>query len=146
MPYWCEATGLRPWRYRVREEIAFLVDGWRRNATVHGQDGTCLAVWQAWGMVTILPGYAFDGATCAPDIAKLMPAVVLHDLLCQCCQVPGFPMRRAEADLCFFREAEKTAPVLAAIYYAGIRAGGGVHRALTRRAAGDVVTITYYPS
>lgn len=53
------------------------------------------------GRLYVAAGYVYDGATCAPDLAKGMRAFALHDLACQFQCVDGFPawvISRREAD------------------------------------------------
>lgn len=125
----------RPVHYRVRA-IGAAYDFCRC-----ARPGIPLARYSLDGILTILPGYRWDGATFAPDVAKLMRAVLLHDFLCQLVGRPDWPIGRIEADRCFYTEARKDAPVLAAIYYAGIRIGGGVHRAFNPPTAEETLLI-----
>lgn len=127
---WFEETALsEAWRYRVTQTIAFPNVGRQCKIycpySIHSFDGPCLADLTPEYGLRIHPGYTFDGATFAPDIYSLFPAVVLHDLLCQCArQFPrAWPISRVEADLAFLREGRMHAPVLAHLYYAGILIG-----------------------
>lgn len=70
-----------------------------------------------------------------------MRAVVLHDLLCQLCDVPGWPISRLAADRAFFAEARKISPLLGTLYFACIRVGGGLHRAINPPTPSEILFI-----
>ena len=130
-PDWYSVDVFYRWPYGLERPVHYRLRKLGGAFTFHRMVGPAipLARYSVDGILTILPGYRWDGATFAPDIAKLMRAVLLHDFLCQICERAEWPIRRFEADRCFYTEARKDAPVLAAIYYAGIRIGGGLHRA-----------------
>lgn len=48
--------------------------------------------------ITIFPGYAIDGATCAPDYPDYIAQFFLHDFLYQFLRTAGAPWTRKEAD------------------------------------------------
>ena len=134
---WYEETSLsEAWRYRVIQTIAFPNVGRQieiyRPYNIHALDGPRIADLTPEYGVRIHPGYCFDGATLAPDCRDLFPAIVLHDLLCQCSrQYPrDWPISRFQADRAFLREGIMHAPLRARFYYAGIRIGGAIHRAM----------------
>jgi hypothetical protein len=125
-------------RYEVTVPQAYVVPELTRDVEIYGTtSGHPLLARSSSRILSIRKGYTFDGATCAPDAPSLMPAFLVHDLLCQLCEIPGWPISRFQADRIFYREARKLAPFLAAVYYTGIRFGGGLHRALVPPTAED---------
>lgn len=76
-------------------------------------------------VLTIAKGYAFDGATCAPDFERVMPAVLVHDFLYQFLETGvGEPWTRKDADLALLFLARQCRFRLAWIYYAAVRVFG----------------------
>jgi hypothetical protein len=114
-------------RYTVTRPVHFLLAELKDDYDIKSLKGNVLAIVRDQ-LLSILPGYSFDGATSAPDIKRLMRGVVLHDILCQLCECPGWPMTRFAADKAFYRVAREDAPLIATVYYAGIRIGGHLHR------------------
>lgn len=146
-PTWYETFDLGRWKYRLTEPQSFHGIARHPAGTVHIIGATPkrphLATLHHSGILTIHPGYAWDGATSAPDLTKLQRAVVLHDLLCQCCESPDWHLTRFQCDRLFYREARQSAPILAPFYYAGIRIGGQLHRAMNP--PGDWQSVTICP-
>lgn len=129
-PDWYSTDVYYRWLYGLERPVHYRLRKLPAAFTFHrvACPAIILARYSINGIMTILPGYRWDGATFAPDVAKLMRAVLLHDFLCQLCERPEWPIKRFEADRYFHTEAKKEAPFLATIYYAGIRIGGGLHR------------------
>lgn len=129
MNHWYQESELGKYRYTVVLPIHFLVPELRLNydITRPHEDGDKLAIVRD-SIFTILPGYAFDGATGGPDFECLMREFALHDALCQLDEVPEWPISRFHADRIFFREAKKANLPLAIIYYTAIRMGGEIHK------------------
>jgi hypothetical protein len=128
---WFETSSLGRYRYRLTRAVFFNIPahpGGRLEIRSWNPARQHLATLSVDGVLAILPGYAWDGATSAPDIRKLQRAVVLHDLCCQCCEAEHWHLSRLTCDRLFLREARKEAPILAPLYYAGIRIGGNFHR------------------
>jgi len=69
---------------------------------------------------------------------------VFHDLLCQCAYHPDWPISRRLADKIFLHIGRRDAPLLTAIYYAGIRAGGLVHRSIFPPPPSEGVIVTRF--
>jgi hypothetical protein len=131
-PTWYEVDPMGRYRYRLTETIHFI--GIRRHpaGTVEIQSANPkrqrLGILEHTGVLTMFPGYASDGATSAPDVQKLMRAIFLHDILCQCCTNPDWHMTRFECDREFLTEGIIAAPIRAKLYYGFIRVGGGLHQ------------------
>lgn len=82
------------------------------------------------GTLFIPKGYAWDGATFAPDFPQLYYPTLVHDALYQF--LPHTPMSRKEIDDIFLRQMQEANFKLAKIYYRAVRWFGGVFVALTR--------------
>lgn len=80
--------------------------------------------------VTIMPGYAFDGATFAPDFKGCMSGVVLHDALYQIrkCSDRLTSYSFKDADQCFLYEMKRAgfSWFMRNIYWAAVRSFGWV--------------------
>lgn len=95
---------------------------------------------QVWlemrGRVAIVrAGYAWDGASCAPDFPDVVIASCLHDALLQFHHVPCFPLTKAQIDRAFLDEMPRGF-LFRRIYWAAVRAFGGLYAA----AAGETPT------
>jgi hypothetical protein len=143
-PHWYRYDPAAPrWKYIVTRPVHFYLPGLDGDYGIFDAKGETQLSIVHRHFLSILPGYAFDGATYAPDVKKLMKAVALHDFLCQAAlQHPeNWPISRAQADREFLLEGLITAPILARIYYAGIRVGGLLHRTLFPPGPEDSLTI-----
>lgn len=74
--------------------------------------------------LVIVPNYAWDGATMAPDYPEVILPSLLHDALCQFRKTPGFPFTKKQVDGLFLESMRKQGFCLAEVYYAAVRAFG----------------------
>lgn len=77
-------------------------------------------------------GYAWDGASCAPDFPDVVIASCLHDALCQFQDVPCFPLSKSQIDRAFLDEMPRRF-VFRRVYWGAVRAFGGVYKALSSK-------------
>lgn len=86
-------------------------------------------------LVIVRKGYAWDGATMAPDLPGVVLASCIHDALLQFRDVPCFPLSKAQIDKVF---RDEMPPRLAVrwIYWGAVRAFGGIYGAVRKPPAG----------
>lgn len=122
-------TGKTPWRYKLITDYRIeVITPWSnrkevflflcKNEKEYHEFGRLHS-----GILTLRNQYAIDGATCAPDIKSMFPAIFFHDIGCQFCDVDGSPFTREDIDLGFYELARKTNPVASHIYFRGVRFG-----------------------
>lgn len=128
-PLFYRKTGDRKWPYEVIAPMHFRLGQFDEDYFVHAKStGQLLGTLKADGLLTVFPGYRFDGATFAPDIKSMMRSILLHDFLCQCCEHHLWPIDRYEADLWFHTLGLIDKASYISAYYSVVRALGGVHR------------------
>lgn len=96
-----------------------------------GEDGTLWVFITQNGILEILKGYAWDGATFAPDFPEIYEATLVHDALYQFLE-KGMPLSRKQIDDIFLKMMEKQNFKYAKIYYRAVRLFGGIFVKLTR--------------
>lgn len=74
-------------------------------------------------LLTIQPGYAWDGATCAPDFPGVMRASLVHDAELQFLQIPEYSQYRTVylIDRLFFDLMKEDKFPLKEIYFSAVR-------------------------
>jgi hypothetical protein len=77
-------------------------------------------------LAIVRSGYAWDGASCAPDFPDVIVASCLHDALCQFRDVPCFPLSKSQIDRAFLDEMPQRF-VFRRIYWGAVRLFGGVY-------------------
>jgi len=77
-------------------------------------------------IITVLSGYAFDGASLAPDFDSVMVGVIAHDFCYQFLNTPNFPINRSQAD--GLLRDYSTNGFLGNIYWGAVRVFGGIYR------------------
>lgn len=82
------------------------------------------------GLLTVFKGYAWDGATSAPDYPEIYYATLVHDALYQF--LPKTPMSRKQIDDIFLKMMLENNFKYARIYYRAVRWFGGIFVKLTR--------------
>ena len=83
------------------------------------------------GIIIVSKGYAWDGATAAPDFKGTYFATLLHDALYQFLD-KGNPLTRKEIDDIFLKIMQRDGFKLAKVYYRAVRLLGGIFVKLTR--------------
>lgn len=83
-------------------------------------------------LAVVKAGYAWDGASCAPDFPDVIVASCLHDALCQFLHVPCFPLSKLQVDRAFLDEMPRRF-VFRRIYWGAVRVFGGVYAAVKRQ-------------
>lgn len=83
-------------------------------------------------LAVVHSGYAWDGASCAPDFPDVVIASCLHDALLQFSGAPCFPLTKSQIDRAFLDEMP-SGFVFRRAYWAAVRAFGGVYAALSRK-------------
>ena len=81
-------------------------------------------------VIHIREGYAWDGATCAPDFPDVIVASLCHDVLCQFREVPCFPLTKSQIDN-IFRDLMPSTFYFRWVYWGTVRALGGVFSKVT---------------
>lgn len=121
-------TGNRkyPWRFRDDWEIRVGKDC--GNHDFRDAQGR---VWLSFrGTVMIVrAGYAWDGASCAPDFPAVLAASGAHDALCQFRRVPCFPLSKSEIDG-IFRGLMSRSFLPRWIYWVAVRLFGDIYAGL----------------
>lgn len=93
-------------------------------------DSTGILRLQFRGRLAIIrSGYAWDGASCAPDFPDVIVASCLHDALLQFAGVPCFSLSKAQIDRAFLDEMPARF-VFRRVYWGAVRAFGGVYAAV----------------
>lgn len=93
-------------------------------------DSTGILRLQFRGRLAIVKqGYAWDGASCAPDFPDVIVASCLHDALVQFQHVPCFSLSKAQIDRAFLDEMPRRF-VFRRVYWGAVRAFGGVYAAV----------------
>lgn len=80
--------------------------------------------------ITIKAGYAWDGASMAPDFESVIAASCVHDAGCQFLKVTCFPLSKGEVDGIFLQMMPRKFR-LRWIYWGAVRVFGGVYAALS---------------
>ncbi len=147
-PVWCVLTKHPKWRFKVVTRLTLNTTVLGCNLEVRATStGARLATLDPEGLLTIYPGYHFDGATMAPDLVVLMRAVVFHDLMCQCAGHPLWPFRRSDGDWWFMEvAAEDKHELLGAVYFLGIRLYYVFWRSRVRRPDSGVLVLDITPA
>lgn len=83
------------------------------------------------GNIFIPKGYAWDGATSAPDFKETYYPTLVHDVLYQF--LWDTPMTRKEIDDLFLKQMLEEGFKMAHIYYRAVRLFGGIFLKLTGR-------------
>lgn len=80
-------------------------------------------------LIIVKAGYAWDGASYAPDLPDFVLASCVHDALCNFRDVPCFPLSKARIDWIFRDNIPPHRP-LRWVYWAAVRTFGGAYKAL----------------
>lgn len=94
------------WKYELVEPLAVQTAIKQSLGLVIAYNGKMLADLEPTGLLTIYPGYAWDGATCAIDTPDFMTASLVHDVLYQMIRLGKLHMSMRKAadqalyDLC----------------------------------------------
>lgn len=83
-------------------------------------------------LAIVKKGYAWDGASCAPDFPDVVVASCLHDAFCQFRHVSCFPLTKGQIDKAFLDEMPPRF-IFRRVYWAAVRAFGGVYAAASRQ-------------
>jgi|SRR6478609_10010254 len=115
---------LAKWKYRLTDDLHLAT-------SVHGV--SCKTAYiQLWddGRLILKTGYAWDGATCCPDVKEIMRGSAGHDALYQLISI-GVLSRtiRIKADYDLFRwcKEDGMADILANTVLSAVRQFGGLH-------------------
>jgi hypothetical protein len=77
-------------------------------------------------LAVVKKGYAWDGASCAPDFPDVIIPSCLHDALLQFADAPCFPLSKSQIDRAFLDEMPQRF-VFRRIYWGAVRLFGGVY-------------------
>jgi hypothetical protein len=128
------STGNKPWKYKLVTDFRIEVrEKWSNRPELFVFISSFGGVNRELGrlhngIMTLRNQYASDGATCAPDIKSMFPAIFTHDIGCQFCDIDGSPFTRYDIDCMFYQLARKTNPLASHIYFAGVRFGARLMR------------------
>ena len=118
----------RKWRYTTLVPIQVIIDARiNRSIVFTDEDGKIWAGMEKVGfktLLTIVKGYSWDGATCAPDFNQQLAALV-HDVLYQFLHTEHFPFSRRECDDAFYDLMKLSKFPLARVYRRAVRIFGG---------------------
>ena len=84
----------------------------------------------------ILSGYAWDGASMAPDFRKCLLGTLVHDVGYQFLHIPCFPLTRIQVDKLFDAIMKHEGFWLSWIYSRAVMLFGGIHRNGTKNRHG----------
>lgn len=124
---WYKKTDHPKWKYVLIEKMRFQLPVSYIELDIFSDKGELLAHLDCSGLLTIYPGYAWDGATCALDFKSALRATLIHDIMCQLVNHDHWTYDRFEADLLFFETAKKDRFVFARVYFYGVAVFGILH-------------------
>ena len=121
------------YKYILEEDFHYQLEGIRLEKDFMGKDkkGRLWVFITQNGILGILKGYAWDGATLAPDYPEIYEATLVHDALYQFLE-RGMPLSRKQIDDIFLKMMENQNFKYAKIYYRAVRLFGGIFVKLTR--------------
>lgn len=118
------------YKYILKEDYHYDLGIKLQKSFVGMSEGKAYMTISPAGILTVFEGYAWDGATLAPDYAEIYYATLVHDALYQF--LPNTPMSRKAIDDIFLKMMQENNFKYAKIYYRAVRWFGGIFVALTR--------------
>ena len=82
-------------------------------------------------LIIVRKGYAWDGASMAPDFPDVALASCIHDALIQASQTPCFPLSKRQIDKVFLDEMPRRFK-FRGVYFAAVRTFGGIYGAVKK--------------